>query len=151
LAAYLLNTRQKGMLSEFNYKTVIPTRFPDFDAFGHANNAVYLTYFEIARTNYWREVIQWDFKKVGIIIASAAINYMKPIYQSDEIYSYVRTSYVGNTSFTLEYVLARIKNGAEEICATGSTVCVTYDYKTNQKALIPDYQRAKMLEFEALV
>lgn len=139
------------MISEFNYKTLIPLRFTDFDSFGHANNAVYLTYFEIARTNYWREVVNWDWRKLGIIIANAEITYIKPIRMHDELYAYVRTSYVGNTSFMLQYVLARIVNGAEEVCTTGSTVCVSYDYNTSQKAIIPDYQRAKMLEFEALV
>lgn len=125
-------------------------RFTDFDAFGHANNAVYLTYFEIARTNYWKEVIYWDWNTLGIIIASAEINYIKPVLLHDELYAYVRTSCVGNTSFTLEYILARVVNGLEEVCTTGNTVCVTYNYRTNQKASIPDYQRAKMLEFEAL-
>jgi acyl-CoA thioester hydrolase len=143
--------RQKVMISDFNYKTLIPLRFTDFDALGHANNAVYLTYFEIARTNYWREVVHWDWRKVGIIIANAEITYIKPILLNDQIYAYVRTSYVGNTSFMLQYVLARVVHGCEEVCTTGSTVCVSYDYNINQKTIIPDYQRAKMLEFEALV
>ena len=139
------------MISDFNYKTLIPLRFTDFDTFGHANNAVYLTYFEIARSNYWTEVIHWDWNAMGIIIASAEVRYITPIRLNDQLFAYVRTSNVGNTSFTLEYILARVINGTEEICTRGSTVCVTYDYSINQKTLIPDYQRAKMLEFEALV
>ncbi|HXI00299.1 MAG TPA: thioesterase family protein [Sphingobacteriaceae bacterium] len=139
------------MNTAFNYKTLIPFRFTDFDTFGHANNAVYLTYFEIARSNYWREVIHWDWKSLGIIIANAEITYIKPVHQSDQLFAYVRTSYVGNTSFKLEYILVKLIHGVEEICTKGSTVCVAYDYKTQQKVSIPDYQRAKMLEFEALV
>lgn len=139
------------MISDFNYKTVVPLRFTDFDSFGRANNAVYLTYFEIARANYWREVIHWDWTKLGIIVANAEITFVKPILMNDEIYAYVRTSDVGHTSFVVKYVLTRVVNGTEEICTTGSTVCVCFDYNSDQKATIPDYQRAKMLEFEALV
>lgn len=139
------------MVSDFNYKTVVPLRFTDFDSFGRANNAVYLTYFEIARANYWREVIHWDWTKLGIIVANAEITFVKPILMNDEIYAYVRTSDVGHTSFVVKYVLTRVVNGTEEICTTGSTVCVCFDYNSDQKATIPDYQRAKMLEFEALV
>ena len=139
------------MISDFNYKTVVPLRFTDFDSFGRANNAVYLTYFEIARANYWREVIHWDWTKLGIIVANAEITFVKPILMNDEIYAYVRTSDVGHTSFVVKYVLTRVVNGTEEICTTGSTVCVCFDYNIDQKATIPDYQRAKMLEFEALV
>ena len=139
------------MVSDFNYKTVVPLRFTDFDSFGRANNAVYLTYFEIARANYWREVIHWDWTKLGIIVANAEITFVKPILMNDEIYAYVRTSDVGHTSFVVKYVLTRVVNGTEEICTTGSTVCVCFDYNSDKKATIPDYQRAKMLEFEALV
>ncbi|HEY1025372.1 MAG TPA: thioesterase family protein [Sphingobacteriaceae bacterium] len=135
----------------YKYKTSIPIRFNDFDALGHANNAVYLTYFEIARSAYWKEIIEWDWSETGVIIASAEIQFLKPIVLNDEIFAYVRTTHLGTTSFTLEYALVRSVNGAEEICTTGSTVCVSFDYITNQKAPIPEGYRSRMLEFEALV
>ncbi len=50
-------------LSNYKYKTPIPIRFSDMDAFGHVNNAIYLTYFEIARSNYWRDIIGWDWNE----------------------------------------------------------------------------------------
>lgn len=138
--------------SSYKYKTAIPTRFNDFDALGHANNAVYLTYFEMARSSYWREIIQWDWSEMGIIIATAEIQFLKPILLNDEIFAYVRTSHVGNTSFTLEYTLVKLNHqGEEEICTVGSTVCVSFDYTINRKAAIPDVYRSRMLEFEALV
>ena len=35
---------------------MIDVRFADTDAMGHVNNAVYLTYCEIARIRYWTDV-----------------------------------------------------------------------------------------------
>jgi acyl-CoA thioester hydrolase len=34
----------------------IDVRFADTDAMGHVNNAVYLTYCEMARIRYWSDV-----------------------------------------------------------------------------------------------
>lgn len=134
----------------YNYKTSIPIRFADIDAFGHVNNATYLTYFEIARSIYWKEIIQWDWKSLGIIIRKSEIEYIKPITLSDEIYAYVRTSRIGNSSFDVEYLLVKKVNGKEEICTKGLTHCVSFDYKSNKSSPIPVYQRVKMQTFEAL-
>jgi len=139
------------LLSEFNYKTPIIIRFADIDAFGHVNNAVYLTYFEIARSSYWTEVIRWDWDKMGIILGRAEINYLKPIGLNDVVFAYVRTSRIGKSSFDLDYVLVKAKDGDEEICTTGRTVCVSFDYLLNKSAAIPEEHRLKMQEFEALI
>ena len=138
------------ILNDFHYKTPIPIRFADIDAFGHVNNAIYLTYFEIARSSYWDEVVHWDWDKMGIIIGRAEINYLKPIGLNDRIFAYVRTSRIGNSSFDLDYALVKMSNGTEQLCTTGSTVCVTFDYLLNTSANIPEAHRLKMQEFEAL-
>lgn len=134
----------------YHYKTSIPIRFADIDAFGHVNNALYLTYFEIARSVYWKEVVHWDWDSLGIIVRRSEINYIKPITLHDEILAYVRTSRIGNSSFDIDYILVKKANGQEEICTTGKTLCVTYDYLQNKSAPIPAFQRIKMQEFEAL-
>ncbi len=137
-------------LTDFNYKTSIPVRFADIDAFGHVNNAIYLTYFEIARSMYWKEIIQWDWDNMRIIIAKAEIDFLKPIKLNDEIMAYVRTSRIGNSSFDVEYALIKIKNGNEEVCTQGKTVCISFNYTLNQAAPIPGLHRLKMQEFEGL-
>ncbi|MDB5120010.1 MAG: thioesterase [Sphingobacteriales bacterium] len=137
-------------LEGFNFKTSIFIRFADIDLFGHVNNALYLTYFEIARTAYWKEIINWNWDVMGIIIANAEISYLKPIRLNDEIRAYVKTSNIGKTSFTLKYVLVKVANGEEELCTTGSTICVTFDYVNNKPAPIPEDSKLKMETFEAL-
>ena len=137
-------------LNDFHYKTTLPIRFADIDSFGHVNNAIYLTYFEIARSSYWTEVVQWDWETMGIIIGRAEINFIKPINLNDQVLAYVRTSRIGNSSFDLEYVLVKVNNGVEEICTTGSTVCIAFDYSQNQSSAIPEAHKLKMITFEAL-
>ncbi|HEY1007100.1 MAG TPA: acyl-CoA thioesterase, partial [Sphingobacteriaceae bacterium] len=107
------------MIPGYRFRTEVPTRFSDFDLFGHVNNAVYLTYFEMARSAFWEQIIRWDWDAMGIIIAQAEIRYLKPILLNDTVQAYVKTSRVGTTSFDLEYTLTRGTGDQAEICTTG--------------------------------
>lgn len=139
-----------NQLDSFKYKTTLETRFADFDMMGHVNNAVYFTYMEIARSKYWAQAIHWDWKKTGVVIAQATLDYIKPILIDDKISMYVRTSRIGKTSFDLEYLLIKMENGKEVICSKGKTVCVAFDYETKSSASIPEHERNKMIVFEQL-
>ena len=134
----------------FKYKTVIETRFADFDMMGHVNNAVYFTYMEIARAKYWNHAIQWDWKKTGVVIAKASLDYILPVFLEDNISIYVRTSRIGNSSFDLDYLFIKLVNGKEEICAKGKTTCVAFNYATKSSFPVPNDERARMVSFEQL-
>lgn len=115
------------------------------DALNHVNNAVYLTYFEVARTKYWRDLIKWNWDEVGIIVARVEIDFLKPITLNDEIRVYVRTSRVGASSFDLEYAIVSLNNeSAEVVHSIGKTICVSFDYNINKSTPIPAIQRKNM-------
>jgi|ERR1700744_321447 len=135
-------------ISDYRYKTPIAIRFSDIDAVGHVNNAIYLTYFEVARFAYWRDVTQWNLRQDGIIVGRSEVNYLKPITLDDEIVCYVRTTRIGNSSFDVMHLLVRITPNGEEICTTGKTVCISYDYKTNKSVPIPAKERQRMIEYD---
>ncbi|RYY37662.1 MAG: acyl-CoA thioesterase [Sphingobacteriaceae bacterium] len=135
-------------LSLYRYKTDIPIRFSDLDAYGHVNNAIYLTYFEIARTSYWTEAIGWDWNTAGVILGRSEINYLKPLTLNDKISCYVRTTRIGNSSFDVMHVLVKHTETGEEVCTTGKTVCISYDYPANKSTPIPRPERQKMIEFD---
>ena len=139
-----------NQFDSFLFKTTIETRFADFDMMGHVNNAVYFTFMEIARTKYWVNAIKWDWKRTGVIIAKASLDYIKPILIDDKIHMYVRTSRIGKSSFDLEYLLVKIENGQEVVCSKGKTVCVAFDYQSKTSTAIPESEKNKMLIFEQL-
>ncbi|RZL14136.1 MAG: acyl-CoA thioesterase, partial [Pedobacter sp.] len=66
------------------------------------------------------------------------------------IHMYVRTSRIGTSSFDLEYLLVKIKDGKEVVCSKGKTVCVAFDYQTQSSTPIPESEKSKMLIFEQL-
>ncbi len=61
----------------------IEIRWRDLDAYGHVNNAVYLTYLEEARDAWVNQVLgkvadTWDF-----VLARVAIDYKRELAQGD--------------------------------------------------------------------
>jgi len=137
-------------LDSFKYKTTIETRFADFDMMGHVNNSVYFSYMEIGRVKYWKQAINWDWKKTGVVIAKASINYIAPIFPEDRVQMYIRTSRMGNSSFDLQYLIVKLVHGKEVVCSKGMTTCVAFDYETKKTTPIPKNERAKMIAFEQL-
>ena len=135
-------------ISDYKYKTPIPIRFSDIDAVGHVNNAIYLTYFEVARLNYWKEIINWNLRENGVIVGRSEVNYLKPITLDDDIVCYVRTTRIGNSSFDMMHLLVRLTPDGEEICTTGKTVCISYDYSLNKSVSIPQKEREKMIAYD---
>jgi len=135
-------------LADYKYSTPISIRFSDIDAFGNVSNTIYLTYFEIARQSYWKDVIDWDMRQHGVILGKSEINYLKPLVLGDQIKCYVRTNRIGNSSFDVIHVLVKIVDGVEEICTTGKALCVSYDYSTKKPIGIPKEQRQRMIEYD---
>ena len=135
-------------LSDYKYKVPISIRFSDIDAVGHVNNAIYLTYFEVARISYWKEAINWDLREKGIIVGRTEVNYLKQITMDDQIACYVRTIRIGNSSFDVMQVLVKITRNGEEICTTGKAVCISYDYAANKSVSIPVIERQRMIEYD---
>ena len=67
------------------FRVVVPIqpRFRDTDAMGHINNAVFVTYFEVARTAYWQAMTGMaHYERVPFILAHTTIDFRSPAYVS---------------------------------------------------------------------
>jgi acyl-CoA thioester hydrolase len=138
------------MTESFRHKSRIEVRFVDIDAFGHVNNAHYLTYAEQARVSYFSEVIRSgiNWKSEGLILAGARIDYVKPVLLSDEVYAYTRCSRIGTKSFELEYVFVNEKGGSRELMAKLSTVLVAFNYESGSSIPVPDVWKQELRAYE---
>ena len=116
--------------------------FRDLDAFGHVNNAVYLTFFEWARARLWFELTGGGVPgDISFIVARAEIDFKAPI-ELEPIEIAVRIGEMRTTSFDTLYEI-RNRNG-KEIAATGKVVVVLFDWKRNAKTSITDGLREKV-------
>jgi acyl-CoA thioester hydrolase len=125
----------------------VEIRFADVDMFGHVNNAKYLTYIESARVAYYTAVTGLEEpREFGMTVASAKVDFIKPIFYRQTVDVYTRIGRIGNKSWTLEHELRDADTG--ELLSIGSTVNVFYDYKSGQSQPIPPEIIAKMERFE---
>jgi len=97
----------------------IDVRFRDLDPLGHVNNAVYLSYAETARVEYFLQ-LGYEVGSGNFILARAEVDYRRPIVLHDDVRVMTRVSKVGNSSFRMTFEVWA--NG--ELAARGETVQV---------------------------
>jgi acyl-CoA thioester hydrolase len=140
--------RDFSKINPANYKhsTPIQIRFVDIDKMGHVNNATILSYFEIARTNFFDDVIgqQDNWFERGLIIAHTNIDYLQPVYLRDEVKALVRIAKTGTKSFDVEHLLVKMVNGKPIICAIANSILVCMDYTKKQTIEIPAEWKEKL-------
>jgi acyl-CoA thioester hydrolase len=135
----------------FHCATPIKIRFRDLDAFGHVNNAVYFTFMEMARVEYFVQIgllKRGEFPSPFFIIAEATCQFKAPIDMDTQLNIQVRVSRLGNSSFDMEYQFVDEMNGA--VLALGRTVQVTFDYVAQRSVPLPDEWRTAIAQLEGL-
>lgn len=126
------------------FKIRFTVRFRDIDALGHVNNAVYFTYMEQARTEYWIQLMNLKaLDEFAFIVAHAECDFKVAAKFGDELEVSIRTSSVGNSSFVWDYEIRNART--EQLVATGKTIQVYYDYKAQKPVPVPDHVRSKLL------
>lgn len=120
--------------------------FRDIDTFGHVNNAVYLTYFECARTSMWLALTGGTrATDVGFIVVRAECDFRHQI-GLEPIEIRVRIGDMRGTSFDTLYEI-RTDNG-RQLAATGKVVVVLFDWTTQTARPITDEFRQKVRLFQ---
>ena len=116
-------------------------RLRDMDAFGHANNAAYLTYVEQARIAFLMDAgAITGLEDMAIILARSEIDYRSQLRFGDAVQIGVRVARVGTKSFDLEYEL----RSGDRVVAAARSVLVSYDYDREQTTEIPDKWRRSL-------
>ena len=117
------------MSAESIFTTEIDVRFRDLDAMGHVNNAVFFTYFEQGRLDFFNNASSEDkFPGFDFILAHIGCDYLKPVTIDDRLTLQIRVGKIGSKSFTFDYRILN-RNDADVIYATGKSVQVCYDYQ----------------------
>lgn len=136
------------LVKDFKHKSEIQLRWKDIDQFGHVNNSNYLTFFEVARFYYCKDVCEWDWSADKFIIANISIDYLRPIFFPNKTYVYLRVSRMSEKSFDFEYLVTTEKNGIEKLASKSKSTQVMYDLEAQKSIPIPNHIRAKFKSFE---
>jgi acyl-CoA thioester hydrolase len=116
-------------------------RWDDIDAFGHVNNAKYLTYIQEAR-------FQWSFYQyasknekptlVEMVVAKAEIDYLVPIYEGGRFYDVnLWVESIGNSSFVMGYEVVG-DNGVVHAKVKSVQVAVSMETKKSRPLTEPE-------------
>jgi len=126
----------------------ITTRWGDIDAFGHVNNATYLTYIQEARVDFtWYARQRRDEKPLllDMVVARAEIDYLSPIYDGHkELDIAVWVGRIGTSSYLLKYEVSA--DGV--IFSRAQTVQVTVSMQTHKSRPITDEEREFLLQYQ---
>ena len=120
-------------LADFPFHYELQTRWKDMDSFGHANNAVFLTYIEDARITFFK---RWNlsFEKKSIIVASVKIDYINQIDHPSNLIIGQKISRIGNKSFDIESII--FNKDLSSYSAVAIVTCVCFDYTNNQSVSV---------------
>jgi acyl-CoA thioester hydrolase len=118
-------------------------RLTDIDILGHVNNAIYLTYFEIARMHYFAELVgnEWNWMEEGVVLVKNEVEYLKPIVLNDVPYVKVYLLQLGTKSFTLGYEITV----NDHLVTKGSSVLVGFNSKTKSTIEIPERMKEAIM------
>lgn len=121
----------------------ISVRWRDMDAYGHVNNAKYVSYLEEARVRWLHGVT--DISKMGSgvspVVANTHVNYRLPIVWPNDIVVELFIERLGNSSMTIGHRIVA-DNDDTVVYADGHVVLVWIDTATGKSAPLPEAVRA---------
>ncbi len=128
----------------------VHVRWDDQDAFGHVNNATYLTYVQEARVEMlWRTRINQGLEPIlmEMVVARAELDYVLPIYDgSIDIDCEMWIGKIGGASFEMHYEL----KSAAGLHARIMTVQVGIDTITKKSRRLSDSEREYLVQYQEI-
>ena len=128
--------------SDFDFWTIIDTRWRDMDSLGHINHATYLSYMESARVDVYIELgfsgIRREMDE-STILASMEVHYLDQATHPSKLEVGHRISRVGNKSF--DFVAGIFDNIDKRPICSAIFKLVAYNYETEFTIPVPELIR----------
>ena len=147
----------RDFAGDFGHRRAIEIRLADTDAFGHVNNAVYLTYCESARTSYWHAAtgapvpVPDATTRRSLILADSRIAFRSPAFFGEWLTVETRVTRVGRSSLAMDHRLtgpAGPRGTGSRLVAVVEAVLVSYDYDLEGPTPFADDVVAALEAFE---
>jgi acyl-CoA thioester hydrolase len=138
------------MKSDFRFHHKLRVRFAETDLQGIVFNANYLTYYDVAWTEYLRE-IGIEYKdliemEADTVLARTTMEFKAPARFDDVLEIHTRVSSIGNTSLVFEFEI--YWESEDELIGSASSLYVCIDPKTLKPVRVPDELRTRINDFE---
>lgn len=131
-----------------SYSTQIRVRYNETDQMGIVNNAWYPTYFEIGRTEFFRDLglVYADLEKDGIMlpVVELFVKYYRSAFYDETLNIVTILKEMPLSRMKFEY---EIYNEKKELLTNGYTVLAFLNGKTKKAMRIPDSIRVLLESF----
>ena len=118
-----------------------PLRWSDMDAYGHVNNARFLTLYEEARVGLFflgaREMGLTSFED-GIVIFRHEVDYLRPVNFGDQIRIEMWVEESRPSRFTIAYEFF----AGDTLASRARSVCVPFNLENQHPRRLTDQERA---------
>ena len=135
--------------SDFRFSHRLRVRWAEVDPQNIVFNANYLMYFDVAASEYWRELgfaYPEGFSKFGAdtFVVKAGLEFHAPARYDDEIDLLVRLARIGRISMRVAIEVYR----GDDHLVTGELIYVVADPATRKPMPVPDAIRAAIAGYE---
>ena len=137
-------------MDNVNFRHILPIqlRFNDVDTFGHVNNTVYFSFYDLGKTTYFAKLRKKKppLKDMGIVIVNLQADFLSPIFPTEQVAVQTAVVEIGIKSFRMhQRVINTETNEVKCIC---NTILVGFDKETNTSRTIPAEWKQAIAEFE---
>lgn len=138
------NPRVPEAVAPFYHALPLQVRFNDIDLLGHVNNGVYLTFMDLGKAHYFRDVLgdEIDWRHINMAVVNINVNFYSPSYIDSELIVVTAVRHVSERSLTLEQRIIDRSRGDEVKCVA-TTVMAGYDIETaSSRPIDPEWREA---------
>lgn len=132
---------------KFRHRLPIQLRFNDVDVYGHVNNTVYFTYYDLGKTDYFTAVYpNLDFKRYGVVVVHIEANFLSQIRAEETIEVQTAVTEIGNKSMTLIQQVVDTKT--QETKCVCKSILVAFDLEKGDSMKIPEDWKEAISAYE---
>lgn len=132
---------------KFHHTLPIQLRFNDVDKFGHVNNTVYFTYYDLGKTEYFATAypnLNWD--KEGAVVVHIEVDFLTQILAGEPIAVETAVVEIGTKSMTLVQRVVDTRTG--EVKCLCKSIMVAFDMEKHDSKEIPEEWKEAICAFE---
>ncbi|KMJ55935.1 4-hydroxybenzoyl-CoA thioesterase [Bacillus sp. LL01] len=139
-------------MTHFNFSHPIRVRYSEIDGQKIVFNAHYLTYIDVAVTEYYRKVIGPNWLELAeknifdLVLRRVTLDYLSPAKLDDLLDIHCRVVNMGRSSMNCEFAIKR----GDELLIQAEAVQVCFDLETGKSKPIPEEIKERIREFEGL-
>lgn len=121
----------------FRHSLPIQLRFNDVDKFGHVNNSVYFSYYDLGKTEYFTAVrpdLNWE--KEGIVVVHLEVDFLAQIFATDPIVVETTVAEIGTKSMKL--IQRVVDTNTREVKCVCQSILVAFNLEKHESQEISE-------------